>query len=181
LKTARRPRTSLSPDREDELGAATSGGATLAVYGFAGVSSIVGVVAVISVRCQAADMPPVALALIDSVLALALHHDERARKNLEPDYVTGSVHAEIGGPTQGGPAPGGLAIRIRVAKVRRNEARDVEQREISVLLDLDEGRMLAPDLALAELPMDRSGLARLIGELEGWCYAQLPLYASEQG
>jgi hypothetical protein len=45
-----------------------------------------------------------------------------------------------------------------------------------VHLDLQGQRLLARDLSLAELPLDRSGLARMIGELEAWCYARVPVF-----
>ncbi|PRQ00565.1 hypothetical protein [Enhygromyxa salina] len=116
-------------------------------------------------------MPPLVLALIDSVFALALHHDERARR-ANPDRESATVRAKITGPEQNSPAPGGLRVRVTVTPKTKPAKR------VSFHIDLEEERLLAHELALAELPLDRSGLARLIGELEAWCYAQIPLEAA---
>lgn len=128
-------------------------------------------------------MQPLALALVDSVFALALHHDLRARQlfqkqqvqkqqlQKQPGSVTGlesaAVWAEITGPESNGPAYRGLKVRVSVTLA--------QTKTVTFFIDLDEGRLLARELALAELPLDRSGLARLVGELEAWCYAQIPL------
>lgn len=117
-------------------------------------------------------MPPLVLALIDSVLALALHHDGRAKTNPGPGQRSASVRAELSGPEVEGPTPGGLLIRVLVTMVSDDGHSETQQ--VHVHIDLREQRMLARDLALAELPLDRSGLARLIGELESWCYRRIP-------
>lgn len=116
------------------------------------------------------------LALIDSVFALAFHHDQRAQKELLPDYESGAVRAEIAGPEQEDPAPGGLRVRVSVTLEPLSEEREVTETSVSFVVDLVEERLLAADLALAELPLDRGGLARLIGELEAWCYTQIPIF-----
>ncbi|KIG13152.1 hypothetical protein DB30_00530 [Enhygromyxa salina] len=113
-------------------------------------------------------MPPLVLALIDSVFALALHHDERARRSAK-DRASASVRAKVTGPEPDGPAPGGLRVRIHVSTP------SAPATSVSFHIDLEEQRLLAKEVALAELPLDRSGLARLVGELEAWCYAQIPL------
>ncbi|PRQ04372.1 hypothetical protein ENSA5_08210 [Enhygromyxa salina] len=114
-------------------------------------------------------MPPLVLALIDSVFALALHHDRRVE--------SAAVRAQVTGPETALPTPHGLAIRVSVTQPREGEPSEGEPSEESVgfHVDLDGGRLLAMELNLAELPLDRSGLARLIGELESWCYARIPM------
>lgn len=114
-------------------------------------------------------MQPLALALVDSVFALALHHDLRARQRgaaTATELESASVRAEVTGPEPDGPACRGLKVRVSVTLAQTNS--------VTFFIDLDEGRLLAKELALAELPLDRSGLARLVGELEAWCYAQIP-------
>jgi hypothetical protein len=117
-------------------------------------------------------VPPLALALVDSVFALALHHDQRVRRGTLAGLTSAFVRAEITGPESDGPAPGSLKVRIFVSTPT------VPRNSVSFHIDLEEERLLAKELALAELPLDRSGLARLIGELEAWCYAQIPLEPS---
>lgn len=123
-----------------------------------------------------ASVIPLALALIDSVFALALHHDERAKVSLLSDHETASVWAAVSGPEPDGPIPGALLIRVSVKLVPRDQSRASVDESIHVHLDLQEQRMLARELSLAELPLDRSGLARMIGELEAWCYARVPVF-----
>lgn len=124
-------------------------------------------------------MPPLALALIDSVFALALHHDQRAKASLVAEHESAQVWAKVSGPEHDGPAPGGLLIRVGVQLVPRDPSRAGLDESVHVHLDLQEQRMLARDLALAELPLDRSGLARMIGELEAWCYARVPVFVRD--
>jgi hypothetical protein len=119
---------------------------------------------------------PLALALIDSVFALALHHDERAKASLLSEYESASVWAAVSGPESDGPVPGGLLIRVSVKLVPRDRTLAGLDESVHVHLDLQEQRLLARQLALAELPLDRSGLARMIGELEAWCYARVPIF-----
>lgn len=120
---------------------------------------------------------PLALALIDSVFALALHHDERAKVSLLSDHATASVWASVSGPEPDGPAPGALLIRVSVKLVPLDASRPGLDESVHVHLDLQEQRLLARELSLAELPLDRSGLARMVGELEAWCYARVPVFA----
>jgi hypothetical protein len=119
---------------------------------------------------------PLALALIDSVFALALHHDERAKISLLGEYLSASVWAQVSGPEPQGPAPGGLLIQVSVKLVSRDPARPGLDESVHVHLDLQEQRLLARELSLAELPLNRSGFARMLGELEAWCYARVPLF-----
>lgn len=119
---------------------------------------------------------PLALALIDSVFELALHHDERAKISLLSEHETASVWAVVSGPERDGPVPGGLLIRVFVRLVPRDKARPGLDESVHVHLDLQEQRMLARELLLAELPLDRSGFARMLGELEAWCYARVPIF-----
>lgn len=120
-------------------------------------------------------MQPLVLALIDSVLALAFHHHERAARGSMSDYESAAVHATVSGPEFGEPCTRGLEVRVSVTLVPRSEEREVSEDEIRFQVDFDGERLLASELALAELPLDRSGLARLIGELEAWCYARIPI------
>jgi hypothetical protein len=128
---------------------------------------------------------PLVLALIDAVFGLAFHHDQRAR-----DHASGggqgdgpgiSVRAEVSGPELGEPAGGGLAVRVIVSFASGDpdhvDPADPELREESVgfHIDVRHGRLLALELELAELPLSRSGFARIIGELESWCYRRIPL------
>lgn len=116
------------------------------------------------------------LALIDAVFALAYHHDERARRGLLPDHESVSVRAEVRGPELGEPAPGGLELRVIVTLVPRSEEREVSEEVVCFHIDLRLERLLAIELALAELPLDRSGFARVLGELEEWCYRRIPMH-----
>lgn len=120
-------------------------------------------------------MPPLVLALIDAVFALALHHDERARRGLCSDHESVSVRAEIRGPELDEPAPGGLEVRVVVTLVPRSEEREICEAVVRFHVDLALERLLALELQLAELPLDRSGFALLLGELEAWCYARIPM------
>jgi hypothetical protein len=119
---------------------------------------------------------PLALALIDSVFALALHHDERAKVSLLSDHESASVWAAVSGPEPDGPIPGALLICVSVKLVPHDPSRLGLDESVHVHLDLQGQRLLARDLSLAELPLDRSGLARMIGELEAWCYARVPVF-----
>ena len=123
-------------------------------------------------------MPPLVLMLIDSVFALAIHHDERAQRRASPGCSSTRVRAQLRGPQTEEPAPGGLHLRLELASVRNGEQL-VESREL--FIDLVEHRLLAAELALAELPLDRSGIARVIGELESWCYSLLPFKKKDEG
>lgn len=122
-------------------------------------------------------MPPLVLMLIDSVFALAIHHDERAQHSASPGCSTTRVRAQLRGPQAEEPAPGGLHLRLELASVRDGEP-ELESREL--FIDLVEDRLLAAELALAELPLDRSGIARVIGELESWCYSLLPFEKQDE-
>lgn len=113
--------------------------------------------------------------MIDAVFALAYHHDERAKRELSSDHESVSVRAELRGPELGEPAPGGLALRVTVTTVRRGEEREVSEESVGFHIDIGDQRLLALDLALAELALTRSGFARLIGELEAWCYDRIPI------
>lgn len=124
-------------------------------------------------------MPPLVLMLIDSVFSLALHHDRRAQRRASPGFAASRVRAELSGPEAGEPALGGLHLRLLVSSIPEPEGADAQPAEhvesVALHIDLQEERLLAPAVALAELPLDRSGIARIIGELEAWCYARLPL------
>lgn len=120
-------------------------------------------------------MPPLVLALIDAVLALAYHHDERARRSLSVDHESVTVRAELRGPERGEPAPGGLEIRVIVTLEPRSEEREVEEQAVRFHVDMRHERLLAGELMLAELPLDRTGFASLLGALEAWCYERIPL------
>lgn len=121
-------------------------------------------------------MLPLALALIDSVFALALHHDERAKASLLGQHESACVWAEVSGPERDGPVPGGLLIRVAVKLVPRDPTLAGLDESVHVHVDLQEQRLLSRELSLAELPLDRSGLARIVGELEAWCYARVPIF-----
>ena len=116
-------------------------------------------------------MPPLALVLIDAVFALAYHHDRRAREAAARGEVSLKVHAQVAGPQVGDPAPGGMVVRVSIGGDREESHQ--------FWIDFDDERLLAPDLALAELPLSRGGVARLLGELESWCYEQIPMLRLE--
>jgi len=119
-------------------------------------------------------VPPVALALINAVFELALHHDSRAQRQPLPHHKRAHVQARVRGPLTGEPAPGGLEVEITIDLVpRAGPPKDPSR--VSFVIDLAEQRLLAPAVALAELPLSRGGMARLIGELESWCYRGLPV------
>ena len=119
-------------------------------------------------------MPPLALALVDAVFGLALHHDERGRHAKVPEFARVHVCAQLEGPRARDPV-GALDFEIAVTYVPDGEGTmEVFEQRIGFTLDLADLRILAPQIALAELPLDRSGLARLIGELETWCYDRVP-------
>ena len=120
-------------------------------------------------------MSPLVLALIDAVLGLAFHHDERARGRVWPDHEAIHVRAEIAGPRLTEPVPGGLELRVVVTYEPRSEEQAVEEQAVRFYVDVSGGRLLALELELAELPLTRSGFARLLGELESWCYRRIPL------
>lgn len=115
------------------------------------------------------------LALIDSVFALALHHDRRAARDPLPNHASATVRAEISGPSKGGPVEGGLEVRVVLNLVPLGDEHAITEESVGFLVDLEDERLLAMELSLAELPLDRSGLARLIGELEAWCYTRIPI------
>jgi hypothetical protein len=119
-------------------------------------------------------MPPLALAVVDAVFGLALHHDERGRRAKIPDFARAHVRALLEGPRARDPV-GALEFEVVVTYVPDAEGTmEILEQRISFTVDLEEQRILAPKLALAEVPLDRSGLARLIGELETWCYDRVP-------
>ena len=120
-------------------------------------------------------MPPLVLALIDSVFALAFHHQARADRGIMPDHESATVRATMAGPNFGDPDLKGIEIRVSITLNPRGEEREVSESAVAFVVDLDDERLLAGQLALAELPLDRSGLARLIGELEAWCYERIPI------
>jgi hypothetical protein len=122
--------------------------------------------------CNNARVSPLVLALIDAVFGLAFHHDQRARDHSSPGSAI-SVRAVVSGPELGDPAPGGLAVRVFVAHSTGHQA--VREESVGFHIDVRDGRLLALELELAELPLSRSGFARLIGELESWCYRRIPL------
>ncbi len=117
-------------------------------------------------------MPPLALAVVDAVFGLALHHDERGRRAKPAGFARAQVRAALEGPRTSDPI-GALEFVVVVTYVPGPESgpdsAPLEQR-VGFSIDLAESRILAAQLSLAELPLDRSGLARLIGELETWCY-----------
>ncbi len=121
-------------------------------------------------------MIPLALALIDSVFALALHHDERAKISLLSDHECASVWAAVSGPEPDGPIPGALLICVSIKLVPHDPSRPALDESVHVHLDLQDQRLLSRELSLSELPLDRSGLARMVGELEAWCYARIPVF-----
>jgi hypothetical protein len=119
-------------------------------------------------------MPPLALAVVDAVFGLALHHDIRGRRATVPDFARAHVRAQVEGPRAIDPE-GALEFEIVVTYVPDTEGTmEILEQRIGFTVDLAEQRILAPELALAEVPLDRSGLARLIGELETWCYDRVP-------
>ena len=128
--------------------------------------------------CEARGMPPIVLALIDAVLALALHHDRRARQ-ASTVAAGSSVCAEVAGPEDGGPFPGAFVLRVTIRTPAEGDEAEMCARSRELRIDLDEERLLAPELALAELELTRGGLARIIGELEAWCYEQIPVEAAD--
>jgi len=114
--------------------------------------------------------------LIDSVFSLVLHHDGRAQRRPLRGYATTRVRAEVVGPLPGEPGPGGLRLRISMSASRDPNTNSPDEVEaVTVHIDLGEERLLAGELALAELPFERGAFVRLIGELEAWCYARLPI------
>jgi hypothetical protein len=113
-------------------------------------------------------MSPLALAVVDAVFGLALHHEGRGRRMKLDGYERAHVHARLAGPRDADPV-GALDLEVVVVYVPMPGGERVEHR-LALTIDLAEERILAPSLSLAELPLDRSGLARLIGELETWCY-----------
>jgi hypothetical protein len=119
-------------------------------------------------------MPPLALAVVDAVFGLALHHDDRGRRAKVAEFARAHVRAQLEGPRVRDPV-GALDFEIVVTYVPEGEGTmEVLEQRVGFTVDLAEQRILAPKLALAELPLDRSGLARLIGELETWCYDRVP-------
>jgi hypothetical protein len=114
-------------------------------------------------------MPPLALAVVDAVFGLALHHEGRGRRATLDGYERAHVHARLAGPLDTDPV-GALELEVVVVYVPASSERERVEHRIALTIDLAEARILAPSLSLAELPLDRSGLARLIGELETWCY-----------
>lgn len=120
-------------------------------------------------------MPPLVLALIDAVFALAYHHDQRGRRDLDPELASVSVRAEVAGPELGEPAAGGLEVRVVITWVSRGDEPTTRIESVRFHIDVRLSRLLALELELAELPLGRSGFARLLGELEQWCYRRIPL------
>ncbi|MFO7565063.1 MAG: hypothetical protein R6X02_20625 [Enhygromyxa sp.] len=120
-------------------------------------------------------MPPLVLALIDAVLSLAYYHDERGRRGQLVDHDSVTVRAELRGPELDEPAPGGLELRVTITLVPRSEEREVSEEQVRFYVDLQHQRLLAGELTLAELPLDRTGFASLLGALEAWCYERIPL------
>ncbi|HLT39042.1 MAG TPA: hypothetical protein VK034_22315, partial [Enhygromyxa sp.] len=86
-----------------------------------------------------------------------------------------TVRAELRGPELDEPAPGGIELRVTVTRTPRSEEREVSEQSIRFHVDLRHERLLAGELALAELPLDRTGFASLLGALEAWCYDRIPL------
>jgi hypothetical protein len=123
-------------------------------------------------------VPPLVLALIDAVLGLAYYHDERARRSLLVDHESVRVWAELRGPELGEPAPGGLELRVTVNLAPRGEDQEVREESVRFFVDIRQDRLLAGELALAEVPLDRTGFASLLGALEAWCYERIPLERS---
>jgi hypothetical protein len=118
-------------------------------------------------------MPPLALAVVDAVFGLALHHDGRGRRAKLDGYERAHVHARLVGPREADPV-GALDLEVVVAYLPSPGAGERIEHRLAFTIDLAEERILATSLSLAELPLDRSGLARLIGELETWCYDRVP-------
>ncbi|NVB42968.1 hypothetical protein G6O69_34420 [Pseudenhygromyxa sp. WMMC2535] len=119
-------------------------------------------------------MPPAALALIDAVFQLALHHSRRAQSVAMPEHESGSVRAEIRGPLTEAESAGCIRVDVIVTLQPRGGG-EPEVRRVDFCIDLEGERLLASSVSLAEIPLDRSGLALLIGELESWCYVQIPV------
>jgi hypothetical protein len=116
-------------------------------------------------------VPPLVLALIDAVFALAYHHDERARRGLSFDHESIRVRAALQGPEH----DHGLEFRVTICLVPRSEEREVSEEQVRFHVDLREERLRASELAIPELPLDRTGFASLVGALEAWCYERIPL------
>lgn len=121
-------------------------------------------------------MPPLALAVVDAVFGLALHHDARGRRAKLDGFERAHVRARVEGPRTSDPV-GALEIEVVIAYHPSPDppaSREAVEHRLAFSIDLAEQRILANSLSLAELPLDRSGLARLIGELETWCYDRVP-------
>lgn len=126
-------------------------------------------------------MPPLALAVVDAVFGLALHHDARGRRAKLDGFERAHVRARVEGPRTSDPV-GALEIEVVIAYHPSTDpspdpspaSREAVEHRLAFSIDLAEQRILANSLSLAELPLDRSGLARLIGELETWCYDRVP-------
>ncbi len=127
-------------------------------------------------------MPSLALAVIDALFGLALFHDNRGRRVSLPDHDRARVRAEVRGPRASDPE-GALEFEVIVTYEPRETSGEailpIEQR-VRFMIDLELQRILAGELSLAELNLDRSGMARLIAELETWCYDRVPT-ASRDG
>jgi hypothetical protein len=120
-------------------------------------------------------VPPLVLALIDAVFALAYHHDDRARRGLLIDHESIRVRAALHGPEYDEPAPGGLEVRVTITLVPRSEEREVSEETVCFHVDLQRERLLLGELGLGERPLDRTGFASLLGALEAWCHTRIPL------
>lgn len=127
------------------------------------------------IRCEPCLVPPVALALIDAVFQLALHHDARVRRQPLNESTHASVHACVSGPITDDRAPGGIAVEIVIRLVPDGDESRATEERADFVMDLAENRLLAASVDLAELSLGRGGMARLIGELESWCYRKLPV------
>ncbi|MCA9698150.1 MAG: hypothetical protein KC431_11550, partial [Myxococcales bacterium] len=85
------------------------------------------------------------------------------------------VSAQLRGPVDDAPTPGCIAVEIVIELIPHEGQGEPEQRRVDFCIDLQDERLLAPAVSLAETPLDRSGLALLIGELESWCYEHIPV------
>lgn len=116
-------------------------------------------------------MAPLVLALIDAVLALAYHHDDRARRGLSFDHEAIRVHASVHGPAHDGV----LEFRLTISATPRSQEREVSEHTVRFTVDPTRERLSLTELSLGEPALDRTSFAALLGALEVWCCDRIPL------